>query len=235
MSMMQQSPTAVSARLGRAATAACVGYLVGTLPSADIVTRAATGGRVNIREAGTGNPGAANVAGVLGKKWGAVVMVADVAKGAVASLLGARVGGVSGLHLAGTAAVGGHCYPVWEGFEGGKGVATSVGQVLASFPIYTPIDAAVGFVTSRISAFDRQAHVATEISSLVWVACATLWWRKGWPNPGAPKPSAGLPLGAAATSIIIAIRFRQTNQRVDAWRDEQGRSQQGSCEQGNSA
>ena len=52
----------------RLATAAAAWYVVGTLPSADIVTRFATGGRMNIRAEGTGNPGAVNVAGVLGKK-----------------------------------------------------------------------------------------------------------------------------------------------------------------------
>ena len=80
-------------RLAGTLASAAAGYLIGTLPSADIVTRLATAGQLNIREEGTGNSGAANVAGVLGKKWGAVVMVADVAKGIAAAKVGGRLGG----------------------------------------------------------------------------------------------------------------------------------------------
>ena len=94
-------------KLAGTVASAAVGYVIGTMPSADIVTRAATGGRMNIRQEGTGNPGAANVAGVLGKKWGAVVMVADVVKGFAAAKVGARMAGSAGLHVGGPAAVAG--------------------------------------------------------------------------------------------------------------------------------
>ncbi len=208
-------------KLVGAVASAAAGYLIGTLPSADIVTRAATGGQMNIREEGTGNPGAANVAGVLGKKWGAMVMVADVAKGFAAAKLGARVGGNPGLHIGGPAAVAGHCFPVWEDFDGGKGVATSGGQVLATFPVYFPIDTMVGAVVSRLPVFERQAFAATEVASATWVTLSTLWWRKKLPNPGAPAATIGLPLAALATSAIIRYRFVQTNAQVDEWRDEQ--------------
>lgn len=210
----------MSMHILRLAGAAGLGYLVGTVPSADVVTRIATGGSVNIREVGTGNPGAANVAGVLGKKWGAVVMVADLLKGVVATRLGGRVAGDLGQHLAGPASVVGHCYPVWEDFDGGKGVATSEGQVLGTFPVYFPIDVAVAFTTSRIPAFERQAFAATEVASAVWVASAVLWWRKQWPNLWGPEPTLALPLAAAASSAVIRRRFLDTQARVDAWRDE---------------
>lgn len=209
-------------RLPRLVASAAVGYLVGTIPSADVVTRVATGGRVNIRQAGTGNPGAANVAGVLGKKWGAVVLVADLAKGFGAAKLGCRLAAAPGLHTAGPAAVAGHCFPVFERFDGGKGVATSVGQMLASAPLYFPIDASVGFIASRLPFFERRAFAATEIASATWVACSLLWWKRRWPNPGAPPTTVGLPLAAAASSLIIRYRFMQTNARVDAWREHAG-------------
>lgn len=208
--------------LGTAAAAA-TGYLVGTLPSADIVTRLATGGRLNIRQEGTGNPGAANVAGVLGKKWGAAVLAADVGKGMLAARLGGRIAGRPGLHAGGPGSVVGHCYPVWDGFDGGKGVATSGGQVLATFPYYFPIDFAVGFVTSRLPFFERKAYAATELASATWIACSLLWWHKRWPTGGwGPEPSVGLPLAALATSAAIRARFMQTNARVDAWRETNG-------------
>lgn len=201
---------------------ATAGYLIGTLPSADIVTRVATGGRVSIRDEGTGNPGAANVAGVLGKKWGAVVLAADMAKGVAAARLGGRIAGTAGLHAGGPAAVVGHCYPVWENFDGGKGVATSGGQVLATFPYYFPVDFAIGSIASRLPFFQRKAFAATEAASAIWVAMSALWWRKGWPTGAwAPRATAGLPAAALATSAVIRARFVQTNARVDSWRAEQ--------------
>lgn len=202
----------------RSLAAVGAAYLIGTLPSADIVTRVATKGRVDIRRAGTGNPGAANVAGVLGKKWGAVVMAADVAKGVVACRLGGRLAGGLGLHAAGPAAVAGHCYPAWDGFDGGKGVATSSGQVLATFPVYFPIDVAVAAVVTRLPMLHRRAFAATEVASAVWVVSALLWWRRSLPNPGGAPPGPGLAVAALATSAIIRVRFEQTEAKVEAWR-----------------
>lgn len=208
-------------RVVRTIGATALGYVAGTLPSADIVTRLATGGRMNIRAEGTGNPGAANVAGVLGKKWGAAVMVGDLLKGVVATRMGGRIAGTSGMHAAGPAAVLGHCYPVWDDFDGGKGVATSEGQVIATFPVYFPIDFAVGFATTRLPFFDRRAFAATEAASATWILCSILWWRKRWPNLWGPTPTAGLPIASVATSAIVRVRFLQTQDRVDQWRENQ--------------
>jgi len=205
----------------RSIAAVGAAYLIGTLPSADLVMRLATKGRVDIRSVGTGNPGAANVAGVLGKKWGAVVMAADVAKGVVACRLGSRLAGGPGLHMAGPAAVTGHCYPAWDGFDGGKGVATSSGQVLATFPIYFPIDAVVAAVVARLPMLHRRAFAATEVASAAWVVSALLWWRRSLSNPGGAAPSPGLAMAAIATSAIIRMRFEQTEAKVEAWRRQQ--------------
>ena len=202
--------------------ASAAGYLIGTVPSADIVTRLATGGRMNIRQEGTGNPGAANVAGVLGKKWGAAVLASDMGKGIVAARLGGRLGGRPALHVSGPAAVLGHCYPVWDDFDGGKGVATSGGQVLATFPYYFPVDFVVGSVASRLPFFQRKAFAATEAASAVWVACSIVWWRRRWPTGAwGPQASIGLPMAAAASSAVIRLRFIQTNARVDQWREQE--------------
>ena len=192
--------------------AAAVGYLLGTAPSADLAARLATGGAVDLRTTGSGNPGAANAMAALGKVWGWGVLFADVAKGASACLVGERLAGPVGANLAGTAAVVGHCYPVWNGFRGGKGVAVSSGQCLATFPAYFPIDLAVAYVGARLR---RRALPATAVASAVWVACGVLWWRKGWPNAWAPRPDPALPLCAAATSAVILLRFA-TAQRPPA-------------------
>jgi acyl phosphate:glycerol-3-phosphate acyltransferase len=196
-----------SPSLARLAAAAATGYLAGTVPSADVASRLATGGATDLRETGSGNPGAANAIKVLGAGWGYAVMAADVGKGALACAAGRRIAGDAGAHVAGTAAVVGHCFPVWNGFRGGKGVATSAGQCLATFPAYTAIDLGVAAATASSPRWKQRAFAATGVASACWVGGATLWWRRGWPNLWGPAPSAGLPAAAAASSAVILYRF----------------------------
>ncbi len=184
-----------------------VGYLLGSFPSADIAARVAARGQVDLRRVGSGNPGGTNVAKVIGPGWGAAVMFADMVKGVAACRAGRRLAGSAGAHLNGPAAVIGHCLPVWTRFRGGKGVATSVGQVLATFPAYFPIDFVVAYSTLTHPKIRHRAFAATAAASTAWVACAALWWRKQWPNPGGPAPTVGLPLAAAASSAVILLRF----------------------------
>ncbi|HYE76812.1 MAG TPA: glycerol-3-phosphate acyltransferase, partial [bacterium] len=171
-------------RLGRLSRAALAGYAVGTLPSADLVSRLAASGK-NPRASGTRNPGGANALVVLGKRWGYAVMGLDIAKGAAACAVGRRLAGDPGAHVSGTGAVIGHCFPAWNGFRGGKGVAVSLGQCLATFPAYVPIDLAVAgaAVAGR---WRHRTRAATTVASLAWVVSALVWWKKGWPNIWAP-------------------------------------------------
>ncbi len=188
-------------------TAAVVGYLAGTIPSADLVARTASGGSIDLRTTGSGNPGGANAVRVLGRRWGYAVMAADIAKGALACAAGRGIAGDLGAHIAGTSAVVGHCYPVWTRFRGGKGVAAGVGQCLATFPAYLPIDLAVAAASSTSAALKSRALAATAAASVGWVAGGVLWWRRGWPNWWGPRPTAALPLAAAASSAVILYRF----------------------------
>src|SRR5438876_7232727 len=110
---------------------AAVGYLLGTFPSADVVCGIATRGRVDLRTTGSGNPGGLNAMKVIGKRWGALVILVDAAKGAAAGFVGLAIGGDAGAYSAATAAIGEHIWPVWSRFRGGKGVATSAGSCLA--------------------------------------------------------------------------------------------------------
>lgn len=182
------------------------GYLLGTVPSADLA--ASVAGGPDLRDTGSGNPGAANAVAVLGPRFGLAVLVADIAKGAAAGRLGRSLNGPAGADLAATAAVVGHCHPVWSGFRGGKGVATSVGQVLATFPVYFPIDAAVAIATSASPRWRQRAFAGTGVASLVWVGATTLWWRRRWPTaPGRPA-TVTLPLGALVSTVVILNRFR---------------------------
>ncbi len=122
----------VFAALGVAFVAA---YLVGSLPFGLLIGRYVAG--VDIRQAGSGNIGATNVARVLGKRLGLIVLILDCLKGALpTAILPGLLSDSAGfrLHLAvvsGTAAILGHMFPCWLKFRGGKGVATALGVALA--------------------------------------------------------------------------------------------------------
>lgn len=189
--------------------AAVVGYLVGTFPTADLVTRLATRGRVDIRAVGSGNPGGLNAMKAVGAKWGAVVIVVDIVKGVVAGLLGWLTAGASGAYAGATAAIAGHIFPVWTRFRGGKGVATSGGAVLVVFPAYFPIDAAVAAVGALST---RNAERAVWFSAPIWVGAALAWWLADLPNIWGPEPTVGLPISAAVGAGMILWKFHATRQ-----------------------
>jgi len=191
----------------RLVTAAAAGYLLGTFPTADLVARRTGRGKVDLRRAGTGNPGTANALNVLGVRAAAQVLVGDIGKGAIAGVVGGAIAGPAGAHVAGTSAVVGHCYPAWTGFCGGKGVATSVGQCLATFPAYAPIDAAVAVVTVAIPTWRQRAFATAVVSSACWVVGGVVWWRRGLGNLWGPAPSPLLPIAAALSSAVIIGRF----------------------------
>jgi len=193
-------------KVNRLGIGVAIGYLLGTFSTADLVAKRAAGG-IDLRASGSGNPGAANTAKLLGTKAGLTVMAGDIAKGALACGVGGALAGGAGAHLAGTASVAGHCYPVWNGFKGGKGVAASVGQCFATFPAYFPVDVGVAAATAAVPAFKQRAFAATLASSCCWVFGGVLWWAKGWKNLWGPKPSVMLPVSALLSSAIIAERF----------------------------
>lgn len=190
------------------AIAATAGYLLGTIPSSDVAARVAAPSKtIDLRESGTGNPGATNAAHVLGKSWGAAVLATDIAKAAAASSIGRSIGGPTGATVAATSAVIGHCYPVWSGGKGGKGVAASIGQVIGTFPTYLPLDIAVAVGTAAAPSLKERAFVANSVASTVWVASSYVCWKKGWPTGWDTKAHGSLPIGAAISSICIASRF----------------------------
>lgn len=214
--MPKARPSPVRRPAGLLAAAAS-GYLLGTVPAADAASRLASRGTADLRTAGTGNPGGANALVVLGKSWGYGVMAVDIAKGAAACGVGRRLAGDAGAHVAGTAAVVGHCFPAWNGFRGGKGVAASVGQCVATFPVYVPFDLGLAWLTATprwSRKVGARTMIATAVASSAWVAAAALWWRRGWPNAWAPRASAGLPLAAAASSAVIISRFAAAARRA---------------------
>jgi acyl phosphate:glycerol-3-phosphate acyltransferase len=109
--------------------AAAGGYLLGSIPFGLLLTRWA--GHGDIRRVGSGNIGATNVLRTGDRKLAAATLLLDGGKGAAAALLAAHWGGETASLLAALAAVLGHNFPVWLRFRGGKGVATTLGVLLA--------------------------------------------------------------------------------------------------------
>ena len=113
---------------------ALIGYVLGSIPFGMVLARIM--GLGNLREVGSGNIGATNVLRTGNKTAAFLTLVLDGAKGAVAVLLARAFAGEDAAQIAGLAAFLGHCFPVWLGFRGGKGVATFLGIILAlAWPI----------------------------------------------------------------------------------------------------
>lgn len=142
-------------------------YLLGGVNMALAVSRARG---VDIRQVGSGNPGASNVLRAVGKGPAVLVYLVDLAKGFVPALVGLLVWSPYVGAAAGLAAVLGHCYPVYHRFRGGKGVATAGGAVLAVAPpvmVAMVIVYGVALALSRISAVGSLAAAVVSIPALL--------------------------------------------------------------------
>jgi len=136
-----------------------VAYVAGSLSFATLVARWRG---VDIRAAGSGNPGATNVGRVLGKKWGRLVLVLDILKGLLpVLLLRAFPGWVDdGRAPIAAAAVLGHIVPVFAPLHGGKGVATFLGASLGIDPSLTVLALLVHLGVRRATGYVSVASVA---------------------------------------------------------------------------
>jgi glycerol-3-phosphate acyltransferase PlsY len=177
-----------------------LGYLAGSVPFAFLLARRAG---IDVRIAGSGNVGAANVLRTTGAWRGVLVMTLDVAKGAAAVLLAhAAAGGAAVAALTGAAAIVGHIYPVWLRFHGGKGVAVAAGVFSILAPAATAIAAALFLVTVWITRYVSLGSVAATLAlpPAAWLA-------------GAPK---AVVLAAAGAGTLILFRHRANLRRLRA-------------------
>jgi glycerol-3-phosphate acyltransferase PlsY len=164
-------------------------YLLGSIPFGLILTSMA--GLGDIRRVGSGNIGATNVLRTGRRGLAAGTLLLDGAKGALAVQAAGLLAGAQWEPLAAMAAVVGHCFPVWLGFRGGKGVATGLGVLLAlDWRVGIPaclIWLLLAFVTRLSSAAALGAVAAAPVLAAVlspsfwWVAPAVIalliWWR----------------------------------------------------------
>ncbi|HOJ39785.1 MAG TPA: glycerol-3-phosphate acyltransferase, partial [bacterium] len=127
------------------------GYLLGSISFAYLIVYALTG--EDVRKLGDGNPGAANVARTLGRKWGVLVWSGDVTKTLVALTFARRLGVEHPvfLTLVGIAAILGHCYSIFLKFRGGKGVACMGAVILFIMPRLFPLAIFLWFLIQKLN------------------------------------------------------------------------------------
>jgi glycerol-3-phosphate acyltransferase PlsY len=154
---------------------AIIAYVSGSIPSAIWVGRMVKG--IDIREHGSGNMGATNVARVLGVPWALLVALLDIAKGFAPafwlgpiSAKGAAFGVAEAMLVLAAAAILGHLFPIFAGFKGGKGVLTAAGAFLAMLPIDVTIAIGVWiiiFAATRIVSVGSLAAATALVASVL--------------------------------------------------------------------
>jgi glycerol-3-phosphate acyltransferase PlsY len=180
--------------------AVALGYVAGSIPFAYVLARRHG---VDLRTAGSGNVGAANVMRTSGVADGVAAMLLDALKGALAVLVAQRLAsGPATPVAAGLAAIIGHIYPVWLGFRGGKGVATAAGVFGVLAPVAVGAAAAVFLVAVWATKYISVGSMAAAISLGVAAAAAD-----------APAPVV---VGAVLAAVIIIHRHRANLARVVA-------------------
>lgn len=138
---------------------AVIGYLLGSIPAGVILARLM--GLGNLREIGSGNIGATNVLRTGNKSAAALTLLFDGGKAIIAILLARFFAGDDAAQLAALAAFLGHCFPIWLGFKGGKGVATYFGIVLVLAPLAGLIACAIWLITAAVSRYSSLAALMT--------------------------------------------------------------------------
>ncbi|SLN51451.1 glycerol-3-phosphate 1-O-acyltransferase PlsY [Ruegeria meonggei] len=145
---------------------AAIGYLMGSIPFGMIIAKVM--GLGNLRQIGSGNIGATNVLRTGNKAAAALTLLFDAAKGAAAVLLARAIAGEDAAQIAALAAFLGHCFPVWLGFKGGKGVATFLGLWLA-------LDWRVGVACCLTWLVAALIWRISSLGALVAAAMSTIW------------------------------------------------------------
>lgn len=164
------------------ALAVCfTGYLFGSFPAGYFAGRIAG---VDVRSLGSGNIGATNVLRVLGKRWGYAVFFVDAFKGFAAVRLAlflaehagtARSYAVYFAIVAAVMCVVGHTFPIWLGFKGGKGVATSAGAVFGLMPLAAVVIFLVWVIVFEITRYVSVASLVAASALPVTVALLIHW------------------------------------------------------------
>jgi glycerol-3-phosphate acyltransferase PlsY len=184
-----------------------VAYLLGSIPFGLLIVKATGGG--DIRTAGSGNIGAANVARNAGALAGIVTLILDAGKGYLAVWLAARETSANAhwMIAAAVAAVVGHVFPVWLGFKGGKGVATGLGVMIL---ICWQAVAAAAAIWLLVVAFWRYSSLGSISAAAAMPVLVYLFYA-----PGHAPPSQ-VSLGTIAIAALIIAKHYQNIARLAA-------------------
>ena len=180
-----------------AALAVLLGYLVGSVPFAFLLSRRRN---IDLRVAGSGNVGATNVLRTSGVPLAIATMCLDAAKGSLAVIVAQRMASPGAAVAAGLGSVIGHVYPVWLGFRGGKGVATAAGV----FGVLAPVSLAIAAGAFLVGVIGSRHVSVGSLAGALTLAGATL-------ATAAPRSVA---IGAALAALLILFRHRGNVSRL---------------------
>lgn len=180
-------------------------YLIGSIPFSYLIVKLVA--HKDVRRVGSGNVGATNAMRAAGKKAGVIALLLDLAKGIVAVLIARRIGAPPVLvGAAAVAAMLGHCYPVWLGFQGGKGVATSAGALGALAPSALILALAAFAV---VVAWKRYVSLGSIVAAALFPLCIWIAQRLGW-----EEREPWMLLSAALIALIVIVKHRPNLERM---------------------
>jgi glycerol-3-phosphate acyltransferase PlsY len=183
------------------ALAAIVGYLLGSIPFGLLITHAA--GLGDVRKIGSGNIGATNVLRTGRRELAALTLVLDAAKGFAAVMLAKYLWPGDPVFVAAVAVFLGHCFPVWLGFKGGKGVATFIGVLLGLAWQVGLIFCAVWLLIAFAQRISSLSAITAAVTAPIFAYVA---WLMGWTDLDGVKLA-----GVAAFLALLLIYNHRAN------------------------
>jgi glycerol-3-phosphate acyltransferase PlsY len=177
-----------------------VGYLIGSLPTADMIGRLRG---IDLRMAGSGNPGSANALRVIGRGAAMLILVLDLAKGVAAAIFGLGITGDATGVAAAVAAVAGQVMNPWFGFRGGKGLGVTAGTALVLWPL------GVGAVlpTLALGAVAYRAAVGAVAGLLALLGLSMVWASAGLTTAWGIHPDDTLVWFAIGVCVLTMPKF----------------------------
>lgn len=180
-------------------------YLLGSIPFSFLIVKLVA--HKDVRRVGSGNVGATNAMRAAGKAAGIAALLLDIAKGVAAVLIARWLGATPGIvGAAAVAVVLGHCYPVWLGFRGGKGVATSAGAMGALAPPAMCLTL-ISFLV--VVSWKRYVSLGSIVAAALFPLFIFTSQRLGWEQAEPRLLLAGVLIG-----LIVVVKHRSNLERL---------------------